>query len=168
MQTQDSESKNNLKPIEMPMTPESKVWNKLDFQNKPTEPVASELLNQTPNDTNLIQKVETQLTDSIHIETPQIETPQVELETPVKEHKLPELQIIESPVQLNKNKKTAQIIDEQKENYDRLPSLYVKTNQNEEHIIEIKKQVKVDFKTGVYVYGNIEELGMNDSSKAVK
>lgn len=47
-------------------------------------------------------------------------------------------------------------------------SLIIQQNSDQKYVLNIRKHYHVNFGTGLYVHGNIEELGNNDRSKAVK
>jgi len=47
-------------------------------------------------------------------------------------------------------------------------SLIIKQNADQKYVLNIRKHYSVNFGTGLYVHGNIEELGNDDRSKAVK
>jgi len=47
-------------------------------------------------------------------------------------------------------------------------SALIQQNSDQKYVLNIRKHYHVNFGTGLYVHGNIEELGNNDRSKAVK
>jgi len=134
-------------------------------------PVQDDNIIDSPKNDN--KEVSTDLPPLAVLETSQIvvsETTEEKNENPVEKNEIP-VEKNEIPVEKNENPV------EKKENpVENLLQLTAKKsiaivkdkNDPEAHEVDVKKHWQVQFGMGLYVYGNVEELGMNDPSKALK